>query len=50
MPPVDVNKIHYKELNITGASASARKDHELAVKLFQVVKFMFLKLLAISFH
>jgi len=32
-PSVDVNQIHYKELNITGASASSRKDHELAIKL-----------------
>lgn len=33
MPPVDVNKIHYKELKITGTSASSRKDHELALNL-----------------
>ncbi len=33
MPPIDVNKIHYKEINITGTSASTRKDHELALKL-----------------
>jgi L-iditol 2-dehydrogenase len=33
MPPLDVNKIHYKELRITGTSASSRKDHEVALKL-----------------
>lgn len=33
MPPIDVNKIHYKELRITGTSASSRKDHETALKL-----------------
>lgn len=33
MPPVDVNKIHYKEIKITGTSASSRKDHEVALKL-----------------
>lgn len=35
MPPVDVNKIHYKEINLTGTSASARRDHELALRLIQ---------------
>lgn len=35
MPPIDVNKIHYKEINLTGTSASARKDHELALRLIQ---------------
>lgn len=35
MPPVDVNKIHYKEIHLTGASASARKDHELALTLIK---------------
>lgn len=33
MPPIDVNKIHYKEVRVTGTSASSRKDHEMAVKL-----------------
>jgi L-iditol 2-dehydrogenase len=33
MPPIDVNKIHYKEINLTGTSASTRKDHELALRL-----------------
>jgi L-iditol 2-dehydrogenase len=33
MPPVDVNKIHYRETRVTGTSASSRKDHEVAVKL-----------------
>jgi L-iditol 2-dehydrogenase len=33
MPPIDVNKIHYKEVKVTGTSASSRKDHEVAVKL-----------------
>lgn len=33
MPPIDVNKIHYKEIKITGTSASSRKDHEVALKL-----------------
>jgi len=33
MPPIDVNKIHYKEVRVTGTSASSRKDHEVAVKL-----------------
>lgn len=33
MPPIDVNKIHYKELIVTGTSASSRTDHELAIKL-----------------
>ena len=33
MPPIDVNKIHYKELRLTGTSASSRKDHEVALKL-----------------
>ena len=33
MPPIDVNKIHYKEIDLTGTSASTRKDHELALKL-----------------
>ena len=35
MPPVDVNLIHYKELNITGTSASARRDHEKAIRLIK---------------
>lgn len=35
MPPVDVNQIHYKELIITGTSASSRKDHELAIRLIK---------------
>ncbi len=33
MPPIDVNKIHYKEVRITGTSASSRKDHEVAINL-----------------
>lgn len=33
MPPVDVNKIHYKEIKVTGTSASSRKDHEVAIRL-----------------
>jgi L-iditol 2-dehydrogenase len=33
MPPIDVNKIHYKEIHLTGTSASTRKDHELALRL-----------------
>ncbi|MEW6264060.1 MAG: zinc-dependent dehydrogenase [Thermodesulfobacteriota bacterium] len=33
MPPIDVNKIHYKEVKLTGTSASSRKDHEVALKL-----------------
>jgi len=35
MPSVDVNKIHYKEIQITGTSASTRKDHELALNLIE---------------
>ncbi len=35
MPPIDVNKIHYKETRLTGTSASARKDHELALRLIE---------------
>lgn len=35
MFPVDVNKIHYKEIKIVGTSASTRKDHELALNLIQ---------------
>lgn len=49
MPPVDVNKIHYKELNITGASASARKDHELAVKLISSGKIHVSKIISHKF-
>ena len=30
MPPVDVNKIHYRETRVTGTSASSRRDHEVA--------------------
>ena len=33
LPPIDVNKIHYKEIKVTGTSASSRKDHEVALKL-----------------
>lgn len=35
MPPIDVNKIHYKEIKIVGTSASTRKDHELSLNLIQ---------------
>lgn len=49
MPPVDVNKIHYKEIRLTGTSASSRKDHELALRLLHNRRNEFARLISHRF-
>jgi L-iditol 2-dehydrogenase len=38
LEPIDLNKIHYRELHLHGANSSVRRDYEEAIRLIETGK------------